>query len=237
MSRQQLLLFVIACGLIALAVTLFPVSYRITRLIWLAALAGCWLGLIALLWRRRWLCAALVAAPLLFIGFALLPIGHQPAQDELRGAYLGGLRRYEGVRYVWGGESPRGIDCSGLVRRGMIDSNIRLGMRQGSPLALRRAAFLWWLDCTAQALGDPATGWTQPVIEARSINELPPDRLQPGDLALVGNGTHIMAYLGDQAWIEADPEKQRVLIMHVPANSQWFTMPAKVVRWCVLDGR
>jgi len=123
------------------------------------------------------------------------------------------------------------------VRRGLIDTNLRLGVQRFSPLALRRAASLWWHDCTAQALGDPATGWTHAVIEARSINELPPERLQPGDLALVGNGAHIMAYLGDQAWIEADPEKQRVLIVHVPANSQWFTMPTQVVRWRELDAR
>jgi cell wall-associated NlpC family hydrolase len=102
----------------------------------------------------------LVAAPVLCLGFALLPTSRVPAQDELRTAYLRDLRRYEGTSYVWGGESPLGIDCSGLVRRGLIDTNIRLGVQRFSPLSLRRAASLWWHDCTAQALGDPATGWT-----------------------------------------------------------------------------
>ncbi len=35
---------------------------------------------------------------------------------------------YQGVRYVWGGEGLLGIDCSGLVRKGLVWSQLNLGI-------------------------------------------------------------------------------------------------------------
>lgn len=54
----------------------------------------------------------------------------------------------------------------------------------------------------------------------------------PGDLAVTSNGIHIMAYLGDNRWIEADPGIRRVITVTVPANeNNWFRIPVNIVRW------
>ena len=37
--------------------------------------------------------------------------------------------------------------------------------------------------------------------------------LRPGDLAVTTTGSHVLAYLADQRWIEADPDVARVHIV------------------------
>ena len=82
------------------------------------------------------------AAALAFLAWP----GQRTAQPEaLRSAYLRGLARYDGVLYYWGGESPKGIDCSGLVRRGMINGLWCEGFREGRPALLRQTIDLWLL--------------------------------------------------------------------------------------------
>ena len=73
------------------------------------------------------------------------------------------------------------------------------------------------------------------MLDAPSINELDHTKVLPGDLAVTSNGVHIMAYLGEQEWIEADPGVGRVIVARVPvAENYWFETRMRVMRWSVL---
>jgi cell wall-associated NlpC family hydrolase len=169
-------------------------------------------------------------------GFLALPSRAQPSTEFLRRDYLAGLQRYEGVTYYWGGETSRGIDCSGLIRRGLIDALLRRGVRTLDPGLVRRAISLWWHDCTASALGDQHRGLTLRVLDTPSVNALDHSKVLPGDLAVTRNGIHIMAYLGNNRWIEADPGAGRVITVTAPsADNSWFETPMNIVRWSILQ--
>jgi cell wall-associated NlpC family hydrolase len=100
---------------------------------------------------------------------------------------------------------------------------------------VRLALALWWRDSTAEALGAGAGGKTVPILEAPSINQIDHQQLRPGDLAVTRTGTHILAYLGEQTWIQADPGEGRVLTLVAPEKDNlWFRAPVRVMRWAVL---
>jgi cell wall-associated NlpC family hydrolase len=217
------------------AVILNPVSNRITRVAALFLLFVVWLGLIHLCWPRRCFRYSLFAVTLLVAGFLLLPARQIPAAAELRTEYVEALRRYDGKRYVWGGEGFRGVDCSGLIRCGLMDSLSYRGLRTLDPGLVRYALSLWWNDSSAKALGEMHRGLTTRLFDARSVNELDHSKVLPGDLAVTRDGSHIMAYLGDQRWIEADPMEMRVVSLTAPNSNLWFATPMKIVRWNVLS--
>jgi hypothetical protein len=232
--RTLWLLWIAALGLL-IALALFPVSYRITRIASLALASSVWFGLIALVWQQHLLRFALLGLTLLSGAFLAVPSQGQPSAESLRSDYLVALRRYEGVRYYWGGETSRGIDCSGLIRRGLIDALLQRGIRTLDAGLVRHAIRLWWRDCTASALGEQHRGLTVPVLVTPSINALDHSTILPGDLAVTKSGIHILAYLGDQQWIEADPMVGRVITVTAPsADNSWFDGPMNIVRWSVL---
>lgn len=39
-----------------------------------------------------------------------------------------------------------------------------------------------------------------------------------------------MAYLGDQRWIQADPERGRVVVDQSPSAENWYTFPVQALR-------
>ena len=49
------------------------------------------------------------------------------------------------------------------------------------------------------------------LFRSDSVISSDSSRLRPGDLAVTEDGVHVMAFLGDQRWIEADPDAKRVL--------------------------
>ncbi len=158
--------------------------------------------------------------------------GRLAPPSRLQAVYVERLRAYTGTRYLWGGENWLGIDCSGLVRRGLIDAYARMALAGPSPSAWRRAVWLWCHDCSAKALGDGHGGLTVPICQAPSLNALAGDlRLAPGDLAVTGGGVHVLAYLGEGRWIQAEPGVGRVVSDTVPSADPWYRMPVRVVRW------
>ena len=215
-------------------VWLFPVSSGFTRVsgIWLFLVV--WFGLVALVWRKRIARFTMIGITAMSVIFLLLPGKTRRDKAVLRSGYVAGLLRYEGDRYFWGGESPKGIDCSGLIRRGLIDSLFLRGVRTLDAGLVRHALWLWWHDCTARELGE-GHGMTTLLLETPSINALDHARISPGDIAVTANGLHVMAYLGDKRWIEADPSFERVLTITVPTENGWFREPMKIVRWNILS--
>lgn len=235
LKRSFELLWMAAIGLF-IAVLLYPVSSRLTRKFGLALFFVVWFGFIFLFWRRRVLRFSLLGISLLFTAFLCWPKNKQPSVDVLRSDYVTGLQRYDGVKYFWGGESPRGIDCSGLVRRGMIDSSFLRGLLTLDPGRVRHAISLWWHDTTASVLGEAHDGLTTHVLDTPSLNQLDHSQILPGDLAVTKSGGHIMAYLGENRWIEADPGAGHVITVLVPTTGNgWFDTPMKIVRWSVLS--
>jgi hypothetical protein len=194
------------------------VLLMVTLAAWFAALGR--RGRLVLL-----LCMLLVAA--LF----LLPARSGISRQRLPDAYDRALLHYTGVTYWWGGENSVGIDCSGLIRRGMIDATLREGLRTLDGGLLRTSADLWSHDSSAQALGEGYRGWTTPVTNAKSLNELDHSLVKTGDLAIAGGGSHILAYLGEKRWIQADPTEVKVIVETVPSKNFWFKGPVKIMRW------
>jgi hypothetical protein len=54
--------------------------------------------------------------------------------------------------------------------------------------------------------------------------------LRPGDLAVTTSGSHVLAYLDDNRWIEADPDIMRVHIVDLD-KSQIAGQEVLLVAW------
>ena len=70
-------------------------------------------------------CAGATAAGFLFPG--------REHDSRTTREYVTELLRYEGAKYIWGGENWLGIDCSGLVRSALITANYKLGILTLNP--------------------------------------------------------------------------------------------------------
>ena len=233
-TRSLWLLWTAALGFF-IALVLYPVSNRATRVGSALLLLVIWAGLMALLWKQRWVRFGLFAVAALSAAFLILPARNRDS-DALRRDYVTGLQHYEGTKYVWGGESPRGIDCSGLIRRGLIDSMFCQGIRSFDGGLVRTALSLWWNDCSAKALGEQHDNLTEHLLDVPSINALDHSKLLAGDIAVTSDGQHVMAYLGDNRWIEADPNAGRVITVSVPSSdNHWFRVSMKIMRWKIFE--
>jgi hypothetical protein len=230
-TPQRILIAIWAIDFTAVLVALaHPVSIGILRLLVAASVPFLWLLGIFLVRRKRALAAAVALLGVFVIVFSALP-GRTVAPADLRTEYVRQLNRYNGTRYVWGGENGRGIDCSGLVRRALINAHMRIAVTTANPAALRRACQLWWYDCSALAMRDQYRDFTTPVFRAESINSITSPLLRPGDLAVTASGIHVLAYLGDQKWIQAEPGIMKVITLTAPDENGWMKQPVHIMRW------
>jgi cell wall-associated NlpC family hydrolase len=184
-----------------------------------------------LLLRRRKVAVFTILAIGLIVLAWLYSSGKQGDPNILRQSYIQSLKQYKGTLYVWGGENRIGIDCSGLVRRGLINANIKTGLLTLNQRLIRHAFVLWWNDCSARSLRDEYRGFTTRLFKTGSINSIDSTTLSPGDLAVTSDGIHVLAYLGDKTWIEADPSVMKVIVVSTPSDNMWFKIPVQVVRW------
>lgn len=173
-------------------------------------------------------------APITLAAVCLLLPSREASPTTLRADYVTMLKAYGHARYVWGGESPLGIDCSGLVRKGMVWGQIINGIRTFNGGPIRDGVWLWWTDFTAKALQDGYRNLAVPLFKSESVNKADQNSLAEGDLAVTSDGIHVMVYIGDRTWMEADPDLKRVVQQTVPAQNRWFRVPVTLMRWQVL---
>lgn len=194
-----------------------------------------WAAGLGFIWRRKIARVAVLALPfLLAIPFLLPEKRLDPA--TLRDRYVAAMQRMEGTPYFWGGESRWGIDCSGLPRRALRDALWEMGWETGNGAAFREWARQWWCDTSAKALGENYRGFTRPLGVSGKLRELDFRHLAPGDLAITADGRHVMVFLRDGKWIQADPGPFRVTIGRpgVDANP-WFDARVTLHRWALMD--
>jgi hypothetical protein len=208
-----------------------PVSTNLTRFGMIACLFALWSGALLLFWNVKFVRVAFFAIALLASALLLLP-GKEIDSMMLRQEYVDSLTQYEGTKYVWGGENKRGIDCSGLIRRGLIDADFKQGLTTVNPYLVRAGGSLWFHDCSARGLLNGDRQQTRDIVVAQSINKLGHSAILPGDIAVTADGLHTLAYIGDQTWIEADPNLGGVVKVKVPAlDNYYFNVPIHIMRW------
>jgi hypothetical protein len=224
----------VCAGVVLVALLFYPVRSGLIKLIMVASAATVLIGLC--FWIRKPVVRFLALGVLLAAGLAVLFLpGRSVPTSELQRKYVDALRSYEGVSYVWGGEGRLGVDCSGIVRSAWVDSHLRLGMSSASPELIRRAISTWWFDASAKELSAGFSGRTRQLHSAKSIRVNQDQGLQPGDVAVVAQGVHALAYLGDHTWIEADPGAKKVIVIKTSDANPWLDSSAIFVRWRALD--
>jgi hypothetical protein len=233
-SRLYLIAWLVAlCAMAVIA--LQPEANRTSRLNALGFVLGLLATCVACVWphkRTRMICLFVPGTLVLLLAF---PWKIRTSPEALRARYVERLQTYEGCLYYWGGESRRGIDCSGLIRCGMIDACLWDGFANMDPGLIRHGLSLWWNDTSAKALGEEHQGLTKHLFDGPDLKSIDHSKLQPGDVAVTDNGVHIMAYLGDETWIESDPGKLQVIKVHAPSTTNgWFGVPIKILRWSLL---
>ncbi len=228
--RQLFRLWCVAWFLLVV-ILIQPLGYTIERSATILLLISVWAGGWYFGWRRLPVRIVGLVVTLLLSLFLILP-GRPVDTVSLRAEYLQSMQGYHGTPYVWGGENRFGIDCSGLVREGLIQANFQQGISTFNPALVRQGLAMWWFDLSAQALRDGERGWTKRLFKAESINTIDRSKLLPGDLAATTDGVHILAYLGENKWIEADPGLLKVITVAVPEQvNYWFNVSVYILRW------
>lgn len=206
----------------------YPVRTGLTRTSLLLTCAALLLGATALLWKHRWLRWLPAALPTAVALFLLLP-GRPADPAALQSQYVRTLRSYAGTPYVWGGENWRGVDCSGLLRSAMVDAQFKQSLLIANPVLARQALWLWWHDANAYDMGQGYAGLTRQLAPATRLRDTATLPLSPGDFAVTADGSHVLAYLGDNHWIDADPYDMRV--EEVAPGSSWWGIKVIPCRW------
>lgn len=234
MWRRLILICTLGAVAGILAIPLNPVNSRILNLAFLGCVVGAWAGFTILSWKRKPLRLAVLIMPILGVIPFILP-GARIDANELRQDYVRRMAELEGTKYFWGGESSRGIDCSGLPRRALRDALLAYGAKHLNGRAFRGYMEQWWFDASAKALGEGYRNYTSPVGIAGTIQKMDYSDLVPGDLAVTTSGIHILAYAGDGRWIQADPGIGAVATLNGRTNDNgWFVTPVTIHRWQLL---
>ncbi len=182
----------------------------------------------------RYLVIAVLLALICWAAFA----GRPYDTVGLRAMYRSRLISFSGTLYVWGGESHLGIDCSGLARTALIEAMVFEGFRTGNPRLLGPQLWdFWWHDMSAKAMGAETFGYTREVCRLPKLAGAKITQLKVGDLAITESGVHVLIYLGENRWIEANPEDMRVVANEATVTSirTYFNQTFKIMRWKWLE--
>jgi hypothetical protein len=230
---------VIICTLVALAgiflIPRNPVNNKLFNLAFFGCIFGAWIGFTILAWKKKPLRLAVLILPLLIVVPFIIP-GREIDSNQLRQDYVRRMKEFEGTKYYWGGESMRGIDCSGLPRRALRDALLSYGIRNANGQAFRGYLEQWWFDASAKALGEGYRNYTNSIGINGTIQEMDYSGLVIGDLAVTTNGVHVLAYAGGGEWIQAAPEVGAVITLDgKTSDNTWFRVPVTTHRWKILD--
>jgi len=216
-------------------ISINPINSTVLNLAFLLCTVAAWSGSIVLAWNWKPLRIALMIVPVLLAIPFSLP-GSAIQESELRDDYVRGMTKLENTKYIWGGESSRGIDCSGLPRRAFRGALIAYGFRHADGGAFRAYLEQWWFDASAKALSEGYRNYTSPIGDKTTIREMNEQYLLPGDLAVTTSGIHVIAYAGEGKWIQADPGIGSVATLNGKTDhNQWFKVPVTLHRWRILS--
>lgn len=226
-------------GLITLAALTFqPAATGVSRWATLGLIVAVTITALRFIWKWRGIRLLTLGGILVLCGTMAIPWNIKTSPDRLRDQVVQHLRSFDGCEYYWGGESRGGIDCSGLIRRGMIDACLSEGLHTLDLGLVRHGLSLWWNDTSAEALGKEHAGLTKRLADAPNLHTLDHKNLVPGDIAVTAGGGHILAYLGNETWIEADPGEGKVVTLHAPTSSNpWLKMKVWLLRWTILSNQ
>ncbi len=212
-SRRVALWSVLAAAVLAAALVACPVRTTLIRAgILFAAGSGLFAARHLLPTKGRRALEAAAVVGLVWCIATTKPVA--PSAER----FVAALRGYEHTPYVWGGETGRGIDCSGLVRAALIDAQVRAG-RPGAALRL------WWRDVAARDLGVAYVDLFQGPERTAGVASMRAE-VPAGAIGVTFNGLHVLAHLGVGRWIQASPEDHRVTIRHAGEPDPWFAVPA-----------
>ncbi|MHB9026246.1 MAG: NlpC/P60 family protein [Armatimonadota bacterium] len=240
LAYQALLAFL---ALLAASVASYLVSYtnEITRelqaftLLWGLLTAMLFIGRAIRGRPRRIAITGIVV--LLLVVWAVF-CGRPPDRAKLREAYISRLVAFRGTHYFWGGESHVGIDCSGLARVALCEAMLVRGIAEANPGLLGPELWrFWWNDLACRGMLAGTYSYTRKIGWAEELAEYSGNDLQPGDLAITGQGFHVLIYLGNAQWIQASPDAMKVVIDTALPDSgvAWFHMPMTFMRWTMLE--
>lgn len=172
------------------------------------------------------LCHLLTTIFLFALPFLLI---RNDGKSEIKELYLKNLESFAGTGYYWGGENTIGIDCSGLPRKSMMNAYFYTGN-------FGKSTELWWYDSSAKALKENYRGYTVNVASFSSLKNVDYSLIESGDMAVTASGAHVIVYLGEQKWIQADPDQGKVVIEDPKTTkSSWFDVKVNIVRWKSLN--
>lgn len=226
-------IFITSIALIVLFLN--PINRKSTNLLLIGTLLTLWVLSLLIAWKNKILKLILIILPIILISLLSL---NGPVIDKeiIRLEYVKSLKEYDGTKYLWGGETSLGIDCSGLVRRGLIDTYIRLGFLKFSPQYIRKGIYLWFNDLSAEAMGNEHNNLTVRILSDQTLNNTDYGQIREGDIMVTTSGVHTMAYIGNQEWIQADPSKHKVVILRAPdVSNNWYNVPSNILRWKDLE--
>ena len=106
------------------------------------------------------------------------------------------------------------------------------GLIRANPALVRESILNWWHDSSALALMEGYRNYVKPLGIQGVLKELPTEQLLPGDLAITASGNHVIVYLGDDQWIQADPSAYKVHTLNAKKEQNpWFDTDVSMFRW------